>query len=76
MILQSLWDTKERIVAMNKQLAANFVNDVAEAQLTQNEVGADLEATLDVALRLGNNQSLATQHRKFLKARCKLLLER
>ena len=37
------------------------MNDGAEDVLTQNEVGADLEATLDVAVRLGNSTYSAIQ---------------
>ena len=53
--------TKKRILNVNRELAADFLNDGAEDVLTQNEVGADLEATLNVAVRLGNSTYSAIQ---------------
>ena len=46
--------TKRRIVTVNRKLATNFLNDGEADVLTRNEGGADLEATLDVAVRLGD----------------------
>ena len=45
--------TKRRIMTVNRELAANCVNDGETYVLTRNEGGADLEATLDV-VRLGD----------------------
>ena len=61
MILQSLWGTKKRIVPVKICLAARFLNDRAAYVLTQNEVGADLEATLNVAVRLGYSTYISIQ---------------
>ena len=47
--------TKIRILTLNREIAANDVNDGATYVLTQNEDGADLESILDVAVRLGDS---------------------
>ena len=47
--------TKKRFVTVNRDLAANSVNDGTADVLTRNEGGSYLEATLDVALRLGDS---------------------
>ena len=54
--------TKRRIVAVNRELVTNFVNDGASDVLTWNEGGDDLEATLDVAVRLGGSIYSTIQH--------------
>ena len=46
--------TKRIIVTVNRDKAKTFVNDGEEDELTLNEGGADLEATLDVEVRLGD----------------------
>ena len=53
--------TKRRIVTMNRELATNFVNDGSADVLTQNQVGTDLEAIVDVAVRLGDSIYSAIQ---------------
>ena len=45
--------TKRRTVAVKRDIAVNFVNYGEADVLTINEGGEDLEATLDVAVRLG-----------------------
>ena len=44
--------TKRIIVTVNRDKAKTFVNDGEEDELTLNEGGADLEATVDVLVRL------------------------
>ena len=44
--------TNRRIVTVNRVLAENYVNDGSTYVLTRNEGRADLEATVDVAVRL------------------------
>ena len=46
---------------MNRELATNFVNDGSADVLTQNQVGTDLEAIVDVAVRLGDSIYSAIQ---------------
>ena len=46
--------TNRRILTVNRDLATNVLNDGAADVLTRNEGGADLEATLDVEVRLGD----------------------
>ena len=46
--------TKKSILTVNKHIAETFFIDGATDVLTRNEGGADLEATLDVAVRLGD----------------------
>ena len=53
--------TKRRIVAVNRELAVNFLNDGATDVLTRNEGGAGLEARVDVAVRLGDSTYSAIQ---------------
>ena len=47
--------TKRIIVTVNRELAANFLNDGAKDVLTRNEGRGDLEARVDVAVRLGDS---------------------
>ena len=47
--------TNRRILTVNRDLATNVLNDGAADVLTRNEGGADLEATVDVAVRLGDS---------------------
>ena len=53
--------TKRRIVAVNREIVANYVNDGATYVLTKNEGGADLEEIVDVAVRLGDSTYSAIQ---------------
>ena len=47
--------TKRRIVTVNRDLDTNAVNDGVTYVLKKNEGGADLEARLYVAVRLGDS---------------------
>ena len=53
--------TKRIIVTVNREIDSNFVNDGASDVLTQNEGGTDLEATMDVAVIIGDSTFSAIQ---------------
>ena len=47
--------TKRRIVTVNRELAANYVNNGATYVLTQNESRADLEARVNFTVMIGDS---------------------